>query len=255
MPSDKQASAENSLKEAIDKVAQGLTALDSSKRQLVSAVNSAMRKTSFLSPVIALALHNKVSAAVGQLCQRIGELKDVCNEYVEAATPVYSLLRVGFGWQKTVLPGVSGMVGIARDIKPQALHAWQGPAAKAYLEKRWGQRDGLQGLTNVIKDAGSWLIDVAALNAKFLIDLAQPVVDLAESIVEIAIELVTVIGLLEAIDTAADAIAKASTAIIDIATKAAAHVYATAQQLGDAQTIISDNSLFPDGKWPQAVYR
>jgi hypothetical protein len=152
-----------------------------------------------------------------------------------------------------VLPQLSGMVKYSREIRSDALRVWQGPAASAYYEKREGQQDGLQGLTNVVEDTGNWLIDVAALNAKFLIDIARPLTEAVEAIIEIAVELATAVGVLEAIDTAADAIAKAATAILTIAHEAGIHTADSIQLLSDARSILNNNSYFPEGLWPQAV--
>jgi hypothetical protein len=154
-----------------------------------------------------------------------------------------------------VLPDLSGAVGVARDIKPNALHAWGGEAGRAYMEKRWGQEKGLQGTTNVVKDTGQWLVDIAALNAKFLVDITQPVIDLIEAIIEAAIELWSVIGVLEAIDTIAAAVADCLGAVLEILKEATKHMADSVSGLSQAKIILNNNDVFPGGKWPQAVNR
>ena len=254
-PPDDQGQAQGDLQNAMDGVLRQLTDVDGASRQLVDAVNSALRTAAFISPPVAWYFTDKAAGQLEQLFAAIAELKAACTEFVQAGIPVFSLIQVGFGWSTSVLPELSGMAGVARDIRPNALHAWEGKAAEAYLEKRWGQRDALVGTTGIVKDLAQWCVDVAALNAKFLVDLTTPLIDLAEAIIEIAVELATVIGVLEAIGSAADAVAKAATSVLDIAQQAARHTMDSVSKLAEAKNILNNNDVFPAGGWPQSVLR
>jgi hypothetical protein len=254
-PPDDQAQVEGDLQNAMDGVLRQLTDIDGAAGKLVDAINSALRTATFISPPAAWYFSRKASAQLEQLFAAITELKQACTEFVQAGVPIFSLIRVGFGWNSAILPSLSGMAGTARDIRPNALHAWEGQAADAYLEKRWGQRDALVGTTGIVKDLSQWCVDVAALNAKFLVDITTPLIDLAEAIIEIAVELATVIGVLEAIGSAADAVASAATSVLTIAQEAARHTLESVSKLAEAKNILNNNDVFPAGGWPQSVLR
>lgn len=249
------AQAEESLRNAMDGVGTALTRIDGSGQQLVDEINSALRVAAFVSPLAAVVFSRKASGALEGLFQQIEELKKSCQEFVEAGVPVFSLIRAGFGWNESVLPGLSGMTSTARDIRPNGLHAWRGSAASAYIHKRIGQSVALGGTADVVKETGQWLIDVAALNAKFLVDLTTPLIELADSIIRIAIEIATVVGVLEAIGSAAEAVAEAATAILTIAQDAARYTADSISALGKVKAVLNDNKVYPGGTWPQAVQR
>ncbi|WP_433530644.1 hypothetical protein ACQPYA_00380 [Micromonospora sp. CA-263727] len=254
-PGTDSATAERTLQEAIDKLTTEVDRLDPEYRGLINAINSALRTASFVSPLGAFLFSRKVQSEVDRLHGKLSEMATEIGKFLAASTPVFSLINRGFGWTEQVLPKVSGAVGVARDIRPNALHHWGGEAGRAYMEKRWGQEKGLQGTTNVVKDVGPWLVGVAALNAKFLADITQPVIDLVEAIIEAAIEIATVFGVLEAIDTVAAAIADCIGAVLEILKEATKHMFDSLSMLAEARVILNNNDLFPAGQWPQAVNR
>ncbi|BCJ59186.1 hypothetical protein [Micromonospora endophytica] len=254
-PGADQAAAENTLQSAVTKLTTEVDRIDPETQKLINAINSALRTASFVTPIGAYLFAKKVQSSLDGLFDKLRELAQEIRKFLSASTPVFSLLHKGFLWTEQVLPQVSGAVGTARDIRPNGLHAWGGEAGRAYMEKRWGQEKGLQGTTNVVKDIGQWLIDVAALNAKFLVDITDPVIDVIEAIIEAAIEIATVFGILEAIDTVAAAIADSIGAVLKMVQEATKHMFDSMSKLSEARGILNNNDFFPGGSWPQAVSR
>jgi hypothetical protein len=255
-PGTDRASAEGTLQASVDKLTTEINKLEPKCNELIDKINGCLRDASFVSPVAAYLYSRKIAGKLDEMWEFVKKVNEEIGKYIGASLPVFSLIDRGFRWTDEVLPEFSGTVGIARDIRPNALQAWgAGQAGRAYMEKRWGQADALKGTTNVIKDTGQWLINVAALNTKFLVDITEPIIELIEAIIEASAEFVTVIGAPLAIDTVADAIAKALTAVLKIAKEAAIHVAESMQALNEAKVIVNNNDAFPGGKWPQAVNR
>ncbi|GIE99999.1 hypothetical protein [Paractinoplanes rishiriensis] len=254
-PETDQASAESTLQAATDKLRTEIDRIDPEYRKFVEKINSVMMQASFISPVGAWLFSKKVKGALDDLHGKLEDAADEMIKYLEQAAPVFALIGRGFTYLNAVLPDLSGMTGTARDIRPNALHTWGGDAGRAYSEKRQGQSKAIEGTGGIVKDTGQWLVDVAALNAKFLVDITQPLIDLVEAIIEGAIELSTVIGVLEAIDTIAAAIADCLGAVLEILKEATKHMVDSITSLAAARAILNDNSVYPAGNWPQAVNR
>ncbi|MEO3745257.1 hypothetical protein [Plantactinospora sp. B5E13] len=246
---------EGALEAARTKLDSELNRVTTEHANLVNKINSVLTTATFVSPLAGWLFSRKVQGRMDELSENIAEVLKQVRKFLESSTPVFSLIYVGTSWNQQILPELSGMPGIARDAKANALHAWSGNASEAYQEKRWGQRDALEGLSGVVKDTSQWLVDVAALNTHFLVDITTPVIDIVEAIVEAIIEIATVFGVLEAIDTIAAAIADALGAILELAQKATQHAVDSVSKLNEARIILNDNTKFPGGNWPQAVNR
>lgn len=247
--------AEATLQAAIGKLSTEVNRITPEYEGLIANINECLRTAAYVSPLGVMLFNDKVQDRVNRLNEQLRQVAQEIGRILESSTPIVSLIHRSRGWVEDVLPKLSGAVGIARDVRPNGLHAWGGEAGDAYREKRWGQEKALQGTTNVVKDTGQWLVDVAALNTAFLVDVTQPVIDLVESIIEAAIEVSTVFGILEAIDTVADAVASALTAILEILKRAAQHMVDSMGSLTQARIIFNNNDVFPGGSWPQAVNR
>lgn len=165
--------AEAALRKARATLESSLGQVDAHFGNLVSRIDTVLETATFVSPGAALLFSRRVSSSLAELGARIREAVTEIRRILDSSTPIFSLIHVGTSWNMQVLPRLSALVGVARDIRANALHAWGGEASRAYQEKRWGQRDGLQGLTNVVKDTSQWLVDVAVLNTTFLTDITN----------------------------------------------------------------------------------
>lgn len=255
-PNSDRGVAESTLQSAIDKLTTEIDRFDPEFRKLVSIINRSLHTAAFVSPLGALLFSRKVQGKVETLHGKLNELADEVGKILAASTPIFSLISVSALWTEEVLPELSGAVGLARDIRANALHAWGGDAGRAYQEKRWGQAKALEGTTGDVKDTAQWLVDVAVLNAKFLIAITQPVIDVVQSMIEAAIDAASVAGVLEAIGAVAEAIARSAGSILEIVKQTADHTYESLSKLSEARIILNDNTVFPgEGSWPQAVNR
>ncbi|GAA4957562.1 hypothetical protein [Actinoplanes utahensis] len=254
-PGTDHSAAEATLQAAIDKLGTEIRRIDPAYDGLIANINECLRTAAYVSPFGVMLFSDKVQDRVDRLNAQLRQVAEEIGRILDSSAPILSLIRRSRGWVEDVLPKLSGAVAIARDVRPNGLHAWGGEAGDAYREKRWGQEKALQGTTNVVKETGQWLVDVAALNTAFLVDVTQPVIELIESIIEAAIEIATVFGILEAIDTVADAVASALTAILEILKRATQHMVDSMSSLTEARIIYNNNDVFPGGSWPQAVNR
>lgn len=254
-PGADHAAAGTELQDAIRKLTNAVGEISSEYNKFVSSFNTTLTNAAYVSPAAALLLQQKLPGKRDELNAKLNQLIAEINQFLDASTPVVSLIKVSERWNAEVLPELSAMVGVARDIRPNALHVWGGEAGRAYMEKRWAQRDGLQGLTDIVKDTGQWLVNVAALNTELLLELIEPARLVVKAIREAAIEAGTVFGLLEAIDTVASGIADSTDSIVEILAEITAHTVDSINKLTEARIILNNNDLFPGGKWPQAVSR
>lgn len=226
---------------------------DSEFLKLEGKINEALRQASLFSPLASIALAQIAEGRWDSLRQEFDKLKAEVRTFVEAGTPVLSLISVGLAWNREVLPAVSSMSATAGAYEANALPAWSGAAYYAYREKRDAQSEAIEATTKIIQESGVWLTEMAVRNVDFFFALIEPIVDLTKATIEAALEIVTAVGILEAIGTVAAAIADAAMAIMRIYMNSLRHAAKSIDAINRATAMLNDNSKFPAGRWPQAV--
>jgi hypothetical protein len=252
------------IESALAKFESTIAATDEKMTRLLGAVEQAVARASSISTPLAgplgsrlliTPLHERATQKLADLAAAWGNLRTIFVNHAASTVPVLSLVVAGFRWTEEILPGLSAMSAVARDIKGDALHAWGGPAARAYQEKRSAQGEALDSLVGAIEKTSITLLELANTNAEFLLQLTEPLLDLGEEIAEAIMELITVVGVLEAIDTVASAISRAVADVVRIEKLATQHGMVSLGRLNELLMITNNNQAMPDGRWPQAVHR
>jgi phage-related protein len=202
-----------------------------------------------------------VRAAVAVLTKAEAGLNTVfqyINKIIEGSVPILSLINAAFRWVTEVTPVVSCLAGLTQQSgddkdRNSAFVFWTGASRDVYNQGLWNQKVALESTGNTCDRIGSWLIDIADKNVTFIFDLIQPLKDFITDILTAVEEAATVFGVFEAIGDACRAISKLATSLYDCVKAVIKNLMSVLVNDVEAETLLNNNSAYPNGKWPQMV--
>ncbi|MEY7974218.1 hypothetical protein AB8O38_19685 [Saccharomonospora xinjiangensis] len=199
-----------------------------------------------------------LSSAVKEGVKKLGEIKDdlvaMYNEAEAHQLPVISLMRQSFAWLDSVKSPISDLSPKVTIWRDQNLSSWKGGAGRAYLiEKTGQQRAAIDDAWQNADKISAWLMDIAERNVDYMLEFVDKLGVILGQYVGAAAAAGTLIGIAEAIGDAADMVAQLFADMVDLLTDVASRFMAAVSDERKIDSITSDNSALPGGKWPESV--
>jgi hypothetical protein len=196
-------------------------------------------------------------AAIEEARTKVGEILGKLEKTLNGAVPVMSLFQVGLDWSTQVNTHLSP---IKPDITQSGgIDTWHGPAHDTYKTREADQNEAVGQSIEEVKGVGKWLSDVANANVHFVTDLLSQIGGIVEKIVEVtgdvgeAAATADPLSAQEAANDLSTLLGKFASNIIDYLASLGNRLADVLSLIGDVAGEHSDNSAFPDGRWPEAV--
>lgn len=247
--------ASTALKDASDKVGDQHGQVGDALNKLISTVNgtlSDLGNVSWLGGLggIAAARYygNKVHNAMERLKKAVEEVLRLVKKILDEGIPVISLITRAFDWLEQVHAPVTAMSDTAAQYTIN-VNNWSGPAKRAYDQRVPIQTKAIDTLATAGGDMASWLADLAAANAAYIVSLFKPLFDIAGALGAALVDAATVVGALEAIGKTGELVQIAVDAMYEALANAVDHVTGVINKMVDAKKITGELG----DSWPQMV--
>ncbi|PXY17967.1 hypothetical protein [Prauserella flavalba] len=199
-----------------------------------------------------------LSSAVKVGVKRLGELKDdlvaMYNEAEPHQLPVISLMKQSFAWLDNVKSPISNLSPQVTIWRDQNLSSWGGGAGRAYLlEKTTQQKAAIDDVSKNADKISEWLMDIAQRNVEYMLEFVDKLGVIVGHYAGAAAAAATLVGIAEAIGDAADAVAAVFAEMVDQLTDVASRFMLAVSDERKIDSITTDNTALPGGKWPESV--
>jgi hypothetical protein len=188
------------------------------------------------------------------LRDELKKVVDHARKVLREGLPIISLFKTSIDYLTLVQAPVSTIASGISTPQDDNFHYWADTAATAYKQKRDAQAVAASKAAEAAVAASKWLFDVGKTNVTYATELLKLLVDIGSELVKVSLNAATVINVPFAIDDLNEAVKKALKAgigqLVDVANKAVT-------TLGNCRELLAlreNQTPFPDGRWPQAVY-
>ncbi|MEV6631687.1 hypothetical protein AB0M54_13150 [Actinoplanes sp. NPDC051470] len=247
--------SEAQLKKATQQVGEQKGKVHDELNRLIDAVNGAMSSLSDWSWIGGLggmyAAHKyagKVHDLMEKIKKSVEDILKVVQEILDKGVPVISLINKAFAWLNTVQAPVGAMSDTAAQFTSN-LNNWDGPAQRAYAQRVPIQVKAIDGLAGAGGELATWLSDMAATNAAYIVSLFKPLFDMAGVIAAAVVDAGTIAGALEALGKCGELVQTAINSIYEGLENGVNQMTATINKMVDAKKVRGE---LGDG-WPQMV--
>lgn len=247
--------ASNSLKESSAKVGEQHGKVSDALNKLISAVNSTLSRMGKLSWLGGLggaaAAHlygEKIRAAMEKLKKAVEDVLRLVKKILDEGIPVISLIGRAFDWLDTVQAPVNSMSDTAAQYTIN-LNNWSGPVKTAYDQRVPIQTKAIDALGSAGGEMASWLADLAAANAAYIVSLFKPLFDIGGALGAALVDAATIVGALEAIGKSGELVQIAVSAMYEALENGVNHVTGVINKMVDAKKVVGDLG----DSWPQMV--
>jgi hypothetical protein len=247
--------AETVLKEASDKVGDQHGKVRDALTKLISTVDDTMSSLGRLSLLTGLGgvaaaqiYVHKVHDALERLKKAVEDVLRLVKKILDEGIPVLSLISRAFDWLDQVHAPVTALSDTAATYKIN-VNNWSGPAKMAYDQRVPIQVKAIDGLAGAGGDMASWLADLAAANAAYIVSLFKPLFDIAGALGAALVDAATFLGALEAIGKSGEVVQIAVSAMYEALENAVNHVTGVINKMVDAKK--ATGAL--GDSWPQMV--
>ncbi|BFU46279.1 hypothetical protein [Krasilnikovia sp. MM14-A1004] len=193
---------------------------------------------------------DKVRDAMQRLRTEVEKVLAVVKKVLDEAVPVISLITRAFDWLEKVQAPVAGMSDTAAQYIVN-LNNWSGPAKQAYDQRVPIQVKAVDGLAGAAADTATWLSDLAAANALYILSMFKPLFDIGGALAAAVVDAATIAGALEAIGKGGELVQIAVSAMYEALEKALEHVTTVINKMVDAKKVMGELG----DSWPQMVTR
>jgi hypothetical protein len=247
--------SEAQLKKASQQVTEQHDAVHDGLNKLIDTVNHTMNNLtdwSFLGGLGGMwAAHKyagKVHHALEDIKKKVEEVLAKVREILDKGIPVFSLINKAFDWLNTVHAPVTAMSDTAAQFTIN-LNNWDGPAKRAYDQRVPIQVKAIDGLAGAGGEMASWLSDLAAANAAYIVSMFKPLFDMAAIIVAAIVDAGTIAGALEALGKCGELVGQAISSLYDLLANGVDHVTGVINKMVDAKKVTGELG----DSWPQMV--
>lgn len=190
----------------------------------------------------------KISANAGQVAKVVNDLLELVKKILDEGIPVVSLVERAFDWLKLVQQPVAGMSDTAGTYVIN-LNNWSGPAASAYAQRLGSQTKQMDAFADAASGMATWLGDLAASNADYILALFQPLVDVAAALLTAVAEAESIVKIPTALSNCFDVINIAVTSLYEALKNAIGAAMVVVNK--GIEATATQNSL--GTTWPQMV--
>jgi hypothetical protein len=243
------------LKDASDKVADQHGKVGDSLNKLISTVNgtlSDLGKVSWLGGLggvgAAQFYGGKVRDATEGLKTTVEDVLRLVKKILDEGIPVLSLITRAFDWLDQVHAPVTALSDTAA-MYTINVNNWSGPAKTAYSQRVPIQTKAIDTLAAAGGEMASWLADLAAANAAYIVSMFKPLFDIAGALGAAIVDAATIVGALEAIGKTGELVQIAVAAMYEALANAVDHVTGVINKMVDAKKITGELG----DSWPQMV--
>ncbi|GID96295.1 hypothetical protein ACFQFC_08835 [Amorphoplanes digitatis] len=247
--------AGTALKDSTEKVADQHRKTGDALDKLISTVNgtlSDLGKVSWLGGLGGIAAAHfygdKVHDAMERLKKAVVEVLALVKKILDEGIPVFSLITRAFDWLDRVHAPVTAMSDTAAQYTIN-VNNWDGPAKRAYDQRVPIQVKAIDGLAAAGGDMASWLAELAAANAAYIVSLFKPLFDIAGALGAAIVDAATVVGALEAIGKSGELVQIAVNAMYEGLENGVNHVTEVVNKMVDAKKVTGELG----DSWPQMV--
>ncbi len=247
--------AEAVLKDASAKVGDQHGKVGDALNSLISTVNgtlSSLGKYSWLGGLGGVAAAqiygDKVHDATTRLKRHVEDVLALVKKILDESIPVFSLITRAFDWLDVVHAPVTAMSDTAATYTIN-INNWSGPARKAYDQRVPIQTKAIDTMAEAGGDMATWLGELAAANAAYIVSLFKPLFDIAGAIGAAVVDAVSIAGALEAIGKCAELVQIAVNSMYEGLENAVNHVTGVINKMLDAKKITGELG----DEWPQMV--